>query len=140
MSATRISLLLLCLTLLSGCSTFDRDWQAPAPADGLAGRWQGRWVSDLNGHEGELRAIVTRLADDRYQARYRARYWKVMNFEYTVEMTTQQREGELHFEGQADLGFFAGGVYTYKGTATDRQWLSTYESKFDHGRFEMEKK
>ena len=47
---------LAALLVLSGCSTFNRDWKAAAtataPTNSIAGRWEGKWVSDHNGHNG----------------------------------------------------------------------------------------
>jgi len=136
---------------LGGCSTFERDWEAAASAGAAAegsleGRWQGTWLSEVNEHTGDLRAIVTRREKDtgsqaeprpEYDARYHATYGCCFSFEYTVPMTAS-REGEtLRFEGSADLGWLAGGVYHYTGEVRGDEFHSTYKSEDDHGTFRM---
>ncbi len=57
---------------LVGCtSTFDRDWYHYVPTgteDPLVGRWKGFWKSRRTQHQGELRCIIVRLAEGRYDA------------------------------------------------------------------------
>jgi len=70
----RLPLLMLALLLvapLGACSTFERDWTAPASLAavydagpfsaiaGLEGRWAGIWTSTKSGHSGTLRCIIT---------------------------------------------------------------------------------
>ena len=56
-----LSLLLLVVT---GCSTFPYEWRQaskkPQPTNDITGRWEGRWLSDVNGHNGRLRCLLTR--------------------------------------------------------------------------------
>ncbi len=123
----------------SGCS-FNRAWNAaattPVPANDLQGRWQGTWVSEANAHSGKLRCLVTRLEDGKYQARYHAKYRKILGFGYTAVIDATQTEGSFKFTGEADLGW-AGGVYHYEGKANSTDFFSTYQSKYDHGMFQM---
>jgi hypothetical protein len=137
-------LLLLGLAgLLAGCSSFERDWRAaaalPAAADPLLGRWEGTWRSEVNGHHGGLRAIITRDAAGVYQARYRATYASLFSFEHSLPMKVEREGGGARFEGSADLGWLAGGVYTYAGQAGEGRYTSTYRSKHDHGLFELQR-
>jgi hypothetical protein len=129
------------LAAATGCSNFGREWKEaalePTPAAGIAGRWEGTWVSDVNGHRGRLRAILTPETGASYRARFRARYAGILSFGYTVTLLTTNDAGVVRFGSQADLGKFAGGVYTYAGYATPTNFFSTYKSKGDHGRFEM---
>lgn len=141
----RDGLLLLTLALVTtACSGFGRDWRAaarePAPAEGIGGRWEGRWVSEVNGHSGRLRAILTPTGAQTYRAHFHARYAGFLNFGYTVELTaTNDATGRAHFQGSADLGKLAGGVYTYAGQADAQRFEATYQSRADHGRFEMQR-
>ena len=125
----------------SGCSTFNRDWKTaaanPAPETGLEGRWQGDWLSGVNGHSGRLRCIVTDSADGSYQARFKAKYRKVLSFGYTVPLKVERTENLFRFQGEADLGWLAGGVYHYAGRAGPTNFFSTYSCKYDHGTFRM---
>ena len=139
--------LLQCLSLsflvlaMAGCSTFHRDWRhaastSPAPSD-ITGRWQGSWQSDVNGHHGRLRCLVTREGEGEYHARFHANYLKVFRFGYTVPLSVQEANGAFRFQGEADLGRLAGGRYTYEGKATRTEFFSAYQAKKDHGTFRM---
>ncbi len=127
--------------LLCGCSSFNRAWnragQTATPADSIAGRWEGSWLSDVNGHHGKLRCLIAVQTNSEYTARFRATYGGFLNFSYTVPLAVKTHEGGWEFTGEEDLGTMAGGVYRYVGTATPTNFHSTYESKYDHGTFEL---
>ena len=132
-----------CLTgllLFAGCSTFQRDWNrlanAPAPS-GIEGRWEGIWKSDVSRHTDRLRCIVSGSGEQTFLARFHARYGKIFSFGYTVPLTTEQQGNRYDFSGEANLGWYAGGRYTYRGSATTTNFLSTYRCKSDHGTFQM---
>lgn len=139
----RLSVVCIAMVILAftGCSTFNRDWKKaennPATANDIAGRWEGHWHSDVNGHNDALRCIITRQAPGEYQARYHAKYRKVLTFGYTVNLKAQEKDGAWEFVGEADLGWYAGGKYHYLGNATSTDFFSTYRSKYDHGAFKM---
>lgn len=130
---------LLCLSC--GCSTFNRAWRQagrqPAPTNSLEGRWEGRWLSDANGHHGKLLCLVTRKPDGDYAARFRATYWRVLRFSYSVTLKVERHDDGWHFRGEENLGKLAGGVYCYSGHASQTGFHSTYDSKYDRGKFEM---
>lgn len=134
----------LALVLLAtGCSSFKREWEAaaqrPVATDGIEGRWQGTWRSEANGHTDALRCLVTRATNNTYTAQFHAKYRKLVRFSfgYAVPLTVVEKEGAFQFEGAADLGWLAGGRYTYKGRATPTNFFSTYSCKHDRGVFEM---
>ena len=138
---------LLSLSLLvsacAACSSFHREWKAaaaqPQPPDSIEGCWDGKWKSNRNGHTGRLRCLITRTNDEQYGARFHANYLKILRFGYTVPLKVRQVAGVSHFEGQADLGQFAGGIYHYEGEAGSDRFVSTYRSERDHGVFEMKR-
>ena len=134
---------IILLLATTGCATFNSEWKraaaTPVPADDIIGRWGGSWLSDKNGHHGRLRCLVARLDEHRYRARYKATWWKVFRFGYTVTMQAEKSDHVLRFEGEADLGWLAGGVYRYDGQATPASFFSTYKSKYDHGTFQMKR-
>jgi hypothetical protein len=136
-----VVLVFLALVLLCGCSTFNRDWRQaahqPAAPDSIEGRWEGSWISDVNGHNGQLRCLLTHEEASRYRARFRATYWKVFRFTYAVPLEFHAHDTGWEFNGEANLGWLAGGVYYYEGRATLTNLHATYKSKHDHGRFEM---
>lgn len=129
--------------LLCGCSSFNRSWnrasQSPPPTDSIEGRWEGRWLSDANGHTGKLRCQLTRDPEGKYTAWFRATYLKMLHFSYRVPLQVEARDGVWQFHGSEDLGKLAGGVYHYAGSATPTNFHSTYDSAYDHGTFEMQR-
>jgi len=136
-------LTLLCVFLgTPGCSSFSHDWNAAArsaPPYGLEGRWEGTWHSDVNDHKNQLRCLITRPTNGVVSARFHAKYRKVFtwSFNYTVPLTVRQREEVFLFEGEADLGWYAGGHYEYMGNASATNFFSTYHCDYDHGTFQM---
>ena len=135
--AMRAAPLFLSIAVLTtGCSSFDRAWRnPPAQTAGIGGRWEGRWQSARNGHDGKLRAIITPQTAARYDARFRATYRSVLSAEYGVTLDVKQRGPRSEFRGAADLGVW--GRYETTGYATTTQFHATYRSKFDYGTFEM---
>ena len=110
-----------------------------ADADPLAGRWEGRWVSERNGHAGKLRAIVKPIDATAYRVDYDAMYMGVLRFGYGMKLRAAPHDEsrKVAFEGEENLGALAGGVYRYKGVADGQTFTATYASRYDHGRFEM---
>ncbi len=137
------ALSLTLLVLSSGCSSFNHDWETatkqPTQPNQLEGPWQGSWHSDVNGHNGALRCVITKKDNDSYRARFHAKYGKVLSFGYSVTLKAQQQDTNWNFKGQANLGFFAGGVYYYDGHADGTNFFSKYDCKYDHGIFEMKR-
>ena len=126
--------------LLPGCSSFNRDWKKaekqPKP-DGIAGRWEGTWNSDANGHSGKLRCLIDSVSDTTFRARFDSTYKKILHFKLTVVMTGMITNGVFQFDGEAKLPSWAGGIYDYEGKVTETDFFSTYRCKYDHGTFRM---
>ncbi|MBL6765451.1 MAG: hypothetical protein ISQ14_10890 [Verrucomicrobiae bacterium] len=131
------------LLATSGCSSFNREWKASAAApravEGIEGAWDGTWLSGHNGHTGRLRAIVTRLNDDEYYARFHATYMRVLTFGQAVNLRVAKSGTNFTFSGSADLGKAYGGVYSYTGNASPEAFFSTYDCSIDHGTFRMKR-
>ncbi|MGV3774642.1 MAG: hypothetical protein ACO1QB_17210 [Verrucomicrobiales bacterium] len=129
--------------IFTGCAGFNKDFKmataAPWPPNDINGAWEGTWKSDANGHAGKLRCIITQTGPTNYNARFKATYKKVFKSEYDVPLVVQQEDRSYKFSGSADLGALAGGEYTYKGAANPAKFFSTYDSKHDHGTFQMER-
>lgn len=131
----------------AGCSRFEKDWRAAAAlnssgTNSLASRWQGTWKSDVNGHTDELRCLITPADEGQFKAHYHARYRRGLfrfTFQYTVPLVARQTPDGWSFSGEANLGWLAGGVYRYAGTVITNRFHSTYDSRYDRGRFEMER-
>lgn len=133
----------LLIPLVNGCSTFNRDWKAaaagPTTANGIEGRWEGTWSSQTNGHHGRLRCLLGKSADTQYQARFHANFWKVFSYGYAIPLTIKQANATYKFQGDADLGWLAGGRYHYEGQASQSNFFSTYKASADGGVFEMKR-
>jgi len=135
--------LLIVLLCLTGCSSFNREYKAaltqPMPANDISGPWEGRWLSDKNGHTGKLRAILRKSSDNEYNAYFHATFWKILRSSYQVPLKVNAENGRTTLSGEQNLGWLSGGVYTYQGEATPTSFFSTYKSKYDHGTFEMKR-
>jgi hypothetical protein len=133
-------LALTSLVVLSGCSTFNRDWKAaavPPSTNSIAGRWEGKWLSDHNGHSGKLRALIRPLDNGQYETRFHAKYGGIFSFGMAAKLDVKPTAGgQWQFSGAEDLGK-AYGVYRYEGKASATNFLSTYKASFDHGTFQM---
>ena len=142
MRTVTILLLLTGLSLAAGCASFDHDWARAAKeptSNSLQGCWAGTWLSDANGHNGDLRCVLTLRDDGTYSARFHAIYGKVLGFGYTVHLKASETNGVFEFSGEADLHWWAGGVYHYDGYAHGNHFFSTYRCKYDHGVFQMKR-
>jgi hypothetical protein len=145
--AIRLSLALALVVLcgmLTGCS-FGREWQAATrysyPEQELAGCWEGTWQSDYNGHHGGLRAIITKQGEGYYDAHFHATYAAVIPFEFELPLLVTDDGTAYALQGEADLGWLAGGLYTYNGSATSTDFVAAYSAENkDHGTFTMQKK
>jgi len=128
--------------LLCGCSSFNRDWKraagSPPSQNNPEGRWEGKWVSEGNGHHGGLRCLMSREDDSHYKARFRATWGGIFRFNYTAQFQMQPHDIGWEFDGEANLGKL-GGVYYYEGRATTTNMVSTYRSKYDRGTFELKR-
>lgn len=146
----------LCLALLAvGCSSFNSEWRQAAsrkPSRDLSGRWEGRWVSTRNGHNGELRAVITRqptvligMASPgweknlRFHALFHATYASMLTFTYPADFIAKKHGTRHEFQGATDLPAWAGGRYNYDGRVEGDRFIATYKSKYDDGRFEMKR-
>ena len=144
---TGMSLIMLAVLFLCGCSTFNYEWRQAAKKEtsttDIVGPWEGHWLSHANGHQDELRALITRADTNHYDVKFRAAYgwekahWITVHFSYTVRMETRPSTNGVAFHGSENLGVLAGGVYTYEGRADPTNFFSTYKSKYDRGVFEM---
>jgi hypothetical protein len=136
---SRVGLAALVLLLVCGCSSFNRDWKAaaapPPPPTALDGRWLGVWRSEASGHNGQLRCLVTLEPNQQYQARFHAKYRKILGFGYTVPLQVTITNGQFWFRGEGDLGWY--GVYHCEGRVNGTNFFSSYHCEGDHGTFEM---
>lgn len=124
--------------VFSNASEFNRRWNQPTWAQtGLPARWEGKWMSETNGHTGALRCLLNPTASNEYNASFYAVYAGFLRVSYTVSLHGQPSDQTLKLEGDANLGKLAGGNYHYAGEATPQAFRCTYECKYDRGTFEM---
>ncbi len=125
--------------IFSNPAHFRRRWQKYRAGGGvenlLKGRWLGSWVSEVNGHHGELKCLLIPNGPHSYCASFYATYAKRLRVCYDVVLHARVLEGKVRLEGEANLGKLGGGVYHYEGEATAKELNCTYRCKFDAGRF-----
>jgi hypothetical protein len=83
---------------------------------------------------------MTQETNSVYRARFRATYGHAFHFTYTARFEMHPHDIGWEFDGEANLGKFAGGTYFYEGRATTTNLVSTYRSKYDHGHFDLTRK
>jgi hypothetical protein len=134
--------LMAAVVLIGASCSFNREWKRAGlngvTSVGLEGRWEGQWISDVNGHHGRLRCVVSKDGEV-YRARFHAKYLKILSFGYTIGLKAEATENGYRFRGEADLGSL-GGIYHYEGRADAMNFFSRYSSKYDHGTFQMQKR
>lgn len=141
------------ILLFSNCSTgFNREWQRSL-VDGkdragkdITGIWQGTWRSEVNGHSGKLRCIVSRehaapgaCEKDSYRFHYQASFMKLLSATYAVKHHVVETKEGFSFTGEQSIPGIGGGLYHYQGKGTPAQLKATYRSKFDEGAFELKR-
>ena len=136
--------LLLSVILAGGCSSFDREWKsaanAPNGSTDMSGRWHGAWVSQTDGHTGNLLCVITEPSENRYRAHFKATYWKFFVFEYVLNLdASPPANGSVPFAGKENLGWLAGGDYHYDGSANASYFQCRYSSKYDFGTFTIKR-
>ena len=129
------------LLFLSGCSTFESDWRAAQtfahPAEDISGCWEGTWESETSGRHGKLRAIITRQDADSYDVEIRTKYARILPVHFEVPVEVHDQGGFHLMQGEADLGWMAGGVFTYTGQSDPREFVCTYREGTDQGIIRM---
>ena len=135
--------LLCCLSaLVTRGASFEDEWKAalakPIATNDITGPWEGAWTSKKSGDSDKLRCLITKISEREYQARLRAHYWKIFRISYTAVLRAEPQQGdEISFQGDANLGWYAGGNYHYAGAASATNFFSTYKSKADQGEFRL---
>jgi hypothetical protein len=142
-----LSFLFAALFVLSGCNS-DRDHEkhedkpkAAKPKDvkaapAIEGKYEGRWESEGHkGHGGGLTCEVKKSSTNEWAAVFTAEFGKTKS--YNVNLKGKPDGDKVVFGGQVDLGKDDGGVFTWKGKATDKEFNGEYEGGGDKGSFKM---
>lgn len=132
---------LVASALLTGCTSFESDWNAttryPSPIGDISGPWIGTWQNTNNAHGDQLRAVVRRVGLHEWQAHFHAHYGRLLTFSYRAKLTGDEKDGQVHFTGEQNLGWLAGGTFRYVGEASPTNFFSTYENAYDSGTFTL---
>ena len=131
----RSASLLVAALVLSGCNSFEKEWAAaPATAaDGVAGRWTGRWQNTNNTHGGALRAVVKPDGKEAYTARFHAE-WGNHSGSFRTPLPGAFKDGQYHFSGSRRI---LGVKITTAGRIGTNGFEATYDSAFDRGTFQL---
>jgi hypothetical protein len=106
----------------------------------LTGRWSGYWVSDKNGHHGPLRATFRQTSADCYRVTFAGRFWKVVPFVYSVNLTVTGSTGDaVTLSGSTPVGPVIG-TFRYEAAATGCDFEARFTSKNDWGRFVLSRR
>ena len=149
-SPARWSALLLVVALCSGCSSFQRKWDAAGKPGRFqqASRWDGRWTSARHKTAagapdgGRLRCVVEPAASSGMVAHFHAN-WQAFAADYTVNFTpptaakTQAGRGVVELRGTHELPKLFGGTYRYEARIAGDRFRARYDSSYDTGTFEM---
>jgi hypothetical protein len=128
---------------MTGCA-FEREWQAAQsyayPEHELAGCWDGSWQNASSGRHGDLRAIITKEGAGAYHAQFKATYAIGIPFEFDIPLLVTDDGSVYTFESEADLGWLAGGLYSYQGMASGMDFDASFRVSNGHqGTFTMQK-
>jgi len=141
----RVILAFLIVVSLSSCGGFSRAWeQAPISADdGVSGRWEGTWWSEMNGHKGALRCVASPVASKSstsdsqdYHLLFHATWARILRGSYQITCRSERTESGWRLFGERDLGKVFG-TYSFAGEAVGDSLKATYKGDLDHGKFEL---
>lgn len=105
----------------------------------IAGCWTGCWRSHTTGHNGKLRAVITPCSGGMYHLRFHGTFFKLLSFEYEIDMRATATDTGYTVAGQKDLGQLVGGVFHYSGHVTGDDFAVHYRSSKDHGVFVLKR-
>lgn len=132
--------LLVALALLvPGCRSFEKDWRearagaAAVDPRGLAGAWSGAWQNTNNTHGGPLRAVLWRVDDGDYRARFHAS-WGRRSGSFQTRLKGGWTNGAFVFSGTRRV--FGVPIRT-AGRADATRLESGYDSPLDRGTFTL---
>lgn len=122
-----------------GCS-FSREFKAasrqPPPTDDITGAWVGRWKNSNNSHEDRLKAVITRVSDHQYEARFKAWWFRILSGSFRATLNGQWEGGEFVFQGSQRV---MGWEFKQQGRANATNFTSEYSSSNYRGMFIMER-
>ena len=146
----RLVLTALSLVCLPSCGTaFRKAWNNAPAANGVAGMWEGTWLSAVNGHTGTLKCVVTpalkaESANNGSKAQpysffYRATWKTILSGSYKALHQVEKKGSAFVFKGDHQMPDWAGGRYHYEGTVKGDEFNACYECAIDRGTFTMKR-
>jgi len=143
----RLVLAALSLVCLPSCGTaFRKAWNNAPAANGVAGKWEGTWLSAVNGHTGTLKCVVTPSKVDGkfffegdHSFLYRATWKSILSGSYKAVHHVEKKGGTYVFKGDHLMPDWAGGKYHYEGTVKGDAFSACYECAMDRGTFTMKR-
>jgi hypothetical protein len=128
-------------SLFNSRSAFLEQWRryetSTETPDGIAGRWVGEWVSESNGHHGELKCVLVPVSAGVYRAHFYATFSRFFRVGYATDLNAESTNGRIRLKGEEDLGALAGGVYRCEGEAMANEFHCKYSCKYDQGVFDL---
>jgi hypothetical protein len=137
----RLALIALSLACLPSCGTaFRKTWNNAQTSDGVAGKWEGTWLSAVNGHTGTLKCVVSPSPKGGgHEFFYRATWKKILSGSYKAVHQVEKKDGTFVFKGDHQMPDWAGGKYHYEGTVKGDAFSACYECAMDRGTFTMKR-
>jgi hypothetical protein len=146
----RFVLFSIVLTLLSSCNgQFRNAWRTAPATGGVNGKWEGTWLSAVNGHHGKLRCVVNDVLKEYPVGQkppsgrphgffYHATWKSILSGSYkAVHQVQPKKDGTYTFKGDHVMPEWAGGKYHYEGTIKGDDFNACYECALDRGTFTM---
>jgi len=124
-------------------SAFERAWRTYSPqgngTPSIHGRWQGEWVSEVSGHHGELKCLLSPITTDQLNAVFLASFLRWLRVGYGVLLEATESGHGFRLKWESDLGALAGGIYQYEGEVNLMEFNCSYRCKYDHGLFRLKR-
>lgn len=126
--------------LLFACLSFAMPGVRAGELSNLTGNWSGNWSSEISNHKGPLKAKFKVLGEDKVEAKFTGRFFKLIPFKFTVTLdVVSQKDGTTKLQGKHDLGRTLG-VYHYDVNYEGDSFIAKYHTDKDKGVFEVSKK
>lgn len=108
------------------------------PYTDITGAWEGTWSSGANGHNGELRCIVSEGDQpNEYDFLYWATWWPNMKGTFKFSGVAEQQGNALHITGAKHIG---PAKYNHEATITPTSFTSEFGSdKKNFGEMKLER-
>ncbi|MBN9691183.1 MAG: hypothetical protein J0M24_13175 [Verrucomicrobia bacterium] len=139
MNARQFLLLAVVLLLGSGCS-ISREWKAanqqPTHPRDITGAWIGTWQNSNNSHHDQLKAVITRVSETEYQARFKAWWLGIFSGTFKATLNGTWEGDEFVFAGSEKI---MGWQFDQQGRVSATNFVSEYSSSDYRGTFTLKR-